>query len=126
VHVKWPKVQQAFREWAREAGGLQLGKTHTINAEDGLWVASMVAQHGYRQQVRPGIRYEALNKTLDDVAHQALKLQATVHMPRIGVRNARGNWAVISGLIEETLLARSIGVTVYDLPSTDPTRAKSR
>ena len=40
----------------------------------------------------------------------------TVHLPRLGAGQARGQWSVIEGLIREFVSARGIPVTVYDLP----------
>lgn len=122
VRTAWPTVQEQFKAWAKE-NGLALGRVHIARVDDSLSVASIVAQHRYRQLTRPGIRYEALERGLEEVALAALEQRASVHMPRIGTGNARGNWDVISALIEESLVARGIDVTVYDFPDADPTRS---
>lgn len=121
VRAQWPSVQEQFRAWAREHG-LHLGSVHVAQVDDHLSVASIVAQHRYKQLVRPGIRYEALERGLEELAFVALERRASVHMPRIGAGNARGNWDVISALIEEALVVRGISVTVYTLPDADATR----
>lgn len=118
VREKWPGVQATFKEWAR-AGNLRLGNAVQIEAAPQLWVFPIVAQHHYRQQVRPGIRYAALESGLAGLGDAAALLGATVHMPRIGAGQARGNWSVISGLISEQLIVRGVPVTVYDLPGAD-------
>jgi hypothetical protein len=39
-----------------------------------------------------------------------------VHMPRIGCGLAGGQWEEIEPIIETTLGAKGVAVTVYDLP----------
>ena len=84
--------------------------------QDGIVVASMVAQHGYGDSSKPRIRYAALRECLTTLASVAEANQASVHMPRIGTGFAGGNWRVIEDLITEMLVSRGIKVTVYDLP----------
>jgi O-acetyl-ADP-ribose deacetylase (regulator of RNase III) len=116
VRRKWPELQDEFREWARSDAHLRLGGVHIAEAEPGLWVASVVALHGYGPSPTPRLRYRALETGLDEVAGFALTLGATVHAPRIGAGQAGGSWAVVSGLIREALCDRGIGVSIYDLP----------
>lgn len=122
VRTTWPTVQASFRAWAAEHG-LQLGSIHVAKATDDISVVSLVAQHGYRPTGRPLIRYDALEAGLRALADVAHANAASVHMPRIGTGNAGGNWDLIVGMIEETLVARGIRVTIYDFPSPDPTRS---
>jgi IrrE N-terminal-like domain len=116
VRSRWPAVQTSFIGWT---GGRapQLGGVHIAEAEPGIWVASMVAQHGFGRSVGPRIRYQQLEACLEQVADEALERGASVHAPRIGAGEAGGSWLVIAELIEGTMLDRSVKVTVYDLPS---------
>ncbi len=116
IRHKWPVVQDEFRAWAGVEGHLRLGSTHTVEAEAGLWVASVVAMHGYGPSATSRIRYRALETGLEAVAKLATSLGATVHAPRIGAGQAGGSWAVISGLIQEALCDRGLSVSIYDLP----------
>jgi O-acetyl-ADP-ribose deacetylase (regulator of RNase III) len=80
-----------------------------------IWVANMVAQHGMRTGSKgPPIRYDAVARCLSTVADHALRLNASVHMPRIGCGLAGGRWERIEPIITETLLARDVSTTVYD------------
>ncbi len=79
-------------------------------------VANMVAQHGTVSKSNPHpISYAALEHCLLDVAEQAIMMEATVHMPRIGCGLAQGKWEVVESIINRTLTLRDVDVTVYDL-----------
>jgi hypothetical protein len=113
----FPEAQESFRHWAMaKRSNLALGMTHMAPVAPGVLVASLIAQKGYGESVRPRIRYSALRQCLSEVADRAIAARATVHMPRIGAGQARGSWDVIEGLIRELLCSRGIVVTVYDLP----------
>ncbi|MGO8701220.1 MAG: hypothetical protein ACLQVY_26315 [Limisphaerales bacterium] len=75
----------------------------------------MIAQRGLRTLAGvPPIRYDALRECLEKLALEALKLQATIHMPRIGCGLAGGKWGRVEPLIREVVLNNE--VFVYDLP----------
>lgn len=113
VRRRWPGVQRAFETWV-EHHPLVLGATHLAQAEPGLWVFSMIAQHGYGPSATPRIRYWALERTLDELGETSRRLGASVHVPRIGAGQAGGNWEVIAQLLVEHLVVRGVNVTVYD------------
>ena len=113
----WPSAHRDFKNWTiARREDFELGKVHTFVVQDGIVVASMVAQHGYGDSSKPRIRYAALRECLTTLASVAEANQASVHMPRIGTGFAGGNWRVIEDLITEMLVSRGIKVTVYDLP----------
>jgi O-acetyl-ADP-ribose deacetylase (regulator of RNase III) len=117
VRRKFPKVQQEFRSWAQSGGGkLRLGNVHFALASDLIWIASMVAQHGFGASDTPRIRYEALEHCLEQIASKASTEGASVHMPRIGTGAAGGSWELIEELVTDKLLGAGIRITVYDLP----------
>lgn len=62
----------------------------------------------------PPIRYDAVEKCLEKLADEALKLKASIHMPRIGCGLAGGKWEEIKPIIERTLLKNNVEVYVYD------------
>jgi hypothetical protein len=111
---KWPSVQADFKAWTREHG-LGLGSVHFARADDGIEVASMVAQHGYGPSTTTRLRYEALTTAFRSVAERARETGATVHAPRIGTGEAHGDWSIIEELIENTIVANDVAVTIYDL-----------
>lgn len=117
VKRRWPEVQADFRQLiAQDRHALALGNARICGLPDGVWVASVVAQKGYGQSVRPRIRYSALRNGLETVAATAAQKGATVHMPRIGSGQGGGSWSVIEDIIQTVFGEKGVSVTVYDLP----------
>ena len=117
VKRKYPDVQREFRSWVKtEPTRLKLGRVHVAQVRSDIFSVQMVAQAGYGISTRPRIRYQALQKCLDAVGEISTSEHATVHMPRIGMGYARGQWPVIEQLIYESLISRGVSVSVYDLP----------
>lgn len=117
---KWKQPEQQYRAWARGEVDLpfELGQVQFVQVEDKVWVANLLGQHDVRRRGgAPPVRYEAIRQGLQRVAEQATQHGASVHMPRIGAGLAGGNWNTISGIVHDELTAKSIPVTVYDLPS---------
>jgi O-acetyl-ADP-ribose deacetylase (regulator of RNase III) len=116
VSRRWTAPEQAYRRW-HHADDFGLGAVQLVAVAADLWVANMVAQHGYRTANNPNpIRYPALRSCLTVLAEHAQRLNATVHMPRIGTGLAGGSWELIEPLITATLLAAGVATTVYQLP----------
>jgi hypothetical protein len=117
VRRKWPEVQASFIEWAQaDPANLRLGSVHIAQATSDIFVGSIVAQRGYGPSAKPRIRYGALEHGLRTIATSALRLGASVHAPRLGAGQSGGNWAIVEGLLEETLWSNGLEVTVYTLP----------
>ena len=117
VRKKWPTVQRGFATWAvGHRGEFNLGSMHFSAIDESLALAHLVAQHGFGASRTPRIRYGALETCLHKLGEHAGQAQASVHMPRIGTGEAGGSWDIVSEIIENTLLARHVDVTVYDLP----------
>jgi O-acetyl-ADP-ribose deacetylase (regulator of RNase III) len=112
-----PQLQEHFSKWWQaEKGVRRLGRAHIAQATDDVWVASVVAQHGYGPSKTPRIRYAALRQGLESVAEFAVAHDATIHMPRIGCGQAGGSWDIVEELVRDTAVASGRKVTVYDLP----------
>jgi uncharacterized protein DUF955 len=111
---KWPSVQADFKTWANERG-LGLGSVRFATVEEGVEIASIVAQHGYGPTSTTRLRYEALTIALRAVAAHAVETNATVHAPRIGAGEAHGDWSIIEELLEDNVVAAGAAVTIYDL-----------
>jgi O-acetyl-ADP-ribose deacetylase (regulator of RNase III) len=117
VSKRWPEPERAYRDWHRERAGndFGLGATQLVQVRPDTWVANMVAQHGMRTGSKgPPIRYDAVARCLGALADDAVRLNASVHMPRIGCGLAGGKWERIEPIITETLLTRDVPTTVYD------------
>jgi O-acetyl-ADP-ribose deacetylase (regulator of RNase III) len=114
-----PEPEAAYKAWYRDRAGndFALGAVQLVPVQPRLWVANMVGQHGIRRSGgQPPIRYEAVDEALGTLAEHALRLDASVHMPRIGAGLAGGDWTRIESLIADRLCVRGVDVTVYDLP----------
>jgi O-acetyl-ADP-ribose deacetylase (regulator of RNase III) len=118
LRERYPQAQEDFRAWVREdPGRLSLGEAHVGEVNEELFVATMIAQHGYGRSVRPRVRYAALKDCLTSVGVFAAANGCSVHIPRIGAGQAGGRWPLIRELVEETLTRHAIQVTVYVPPN---------
>jgi O-acetyl-ADP-ribose deacetylase (regulator of RNase III) len=115
VSRRWPEPEQHYRNWSH-TNDFRLGATQLVQVEYDTWVANMLAQHGYRSRNNPlPLRYDALEACLHTLAAYARRLDASVHIPRIGCGLAGGAWTTVSGILDRTLGAARIDTTVYDL-----------
>lgn len=117
---RWPEAEARYRAWFRgdEALPFELGQVQFVCVSDQLWIANLIGQHGLRRRGAPSpIRYDALRTGLATLAQFALARGASVHMPRIGVGLAGGDWLDVSRIVLDELVARGLNVTVYDLPT---------
>lgn len=135
VTRRWLEPETAYRVWYRDgkhplvypksyvedvltAETFELGRVQIIPVGNLTYVANMLAQRGLGAQRMP-LRYEALFFCLLYVATVAAKLEASVHMPRIGCGLAGGTWDRVEPIIEEAFsgLFAKQRVYVYDLES---------
>ena len=124
----YPSSQRSFRRWWTSTPGPRLGRVHIMEASNGVWVASLVAQHGYGPGVRRRLRYTALYDALEHAAAAAASHGLSVQMPRIGAGQGGGDWRVIEDLIRDSFGRTAGHVTVYDPPDTSaaPNRSTAR
>ncbi len=118
----YPHAAFLFSTWVLDdPAHLRLGSVHFGAVPDqDITVASMVAQYGYGPSDEMRLRYEALEACLRTVAEHAARLDASVHLPRIGTGQAGGRWSVVRELIDRTLCRHHVPVTVYTLPGQRP------
>jgi O-acetyl-ADP-ribose deacetylase (regulator of RNase III) len=110
ISRRWKQPERCYRS----LNGYKLGTIELVKVEEDTWVANMIAQHDVRYKGNlPPIRYPALENCLMAVAVEAKKLDASIHMPRIGCGLAGGTWAQVEQVISMTLA--DLPVTVYDL-----------
>jgi hypothetical protein len=118
---RFHQPEREYRRWSTTESPIPfaLGQVQFVKVRPGTCVANLVGQHGIRSTSNPRpIRYDALRHGLIRVRQLALAHEASVHMPRLGARLARGNWTIIEGIVFEELCAFGVNVTVYDLPKT--------
>lgn len=112
ISARWDGPKKQYLDWIKN--GASLGEIQIVQIEDNLYIAHMIAQHDIRATNGvPPIRYDALRRCLGSLATEAIKLKASIHMPRIGCGLAGGNWETIEPIIQETL--RDATVCVYDI-----------
>lgn len=119
IGKRWPEAKAEYK-LAFTGGplnsGLKLGEVQLVDVGDRLWVANCVAQHNYK---RPGnmqpFKYEAFEMCCSILVRSFTGRNATFHMPRVGTRLGGADWHNVEHIIERTLIAAELGVTVYDL-----------
>jgi O-acetyl-ADP-ribose deacetylase (regulator of RNase III) len=119
ISKRWLAPEIEYRAW-HDANPdfrhipFELGYTQMVKVGPDQYVASMLAQHGFRGG-KAGIplQYDALRKCLACVNLAAIQFEASVHMPRIGCGLAGGDWKTVSQIIKEEL--QGVEVYVYDL-----------
>jgi len=117
VSRRWHQPEAAYRTWfaERKRNDFGLGSVQLVQVETAKWVANMVAQVGTRpHNGRPPIRYDAVAACLATLSAHAVRLGASVHMPRIGCGLAGGEWSEVEPLIQAQLLPHGLQVFVYD------------
>lgn len=110
---RWNDPEEYYRRWFHSKENFKLGEIQVVEVKPKLWVANMVAQHGFKTGSNgPPIRYEALGSCLKKLAIEAEERKASIHMPRIGCGLAGGKWEIV-----EPILKAALGdhpVFVYD------------
>ncbi len=116
ISKKWKQPEKAYREWFKSGKNFNLGEMQLVEVEPDIWVCNMIGQHKTVTHSGgiPPIRYDAVEKCLEKLSHEALKINAEVHMPRIGCGLAGGKWEKIETIIQKTLLINNVPVHVYD------------
>ncbi|KAI9908422.1 hypothetical protein PsorP6_004070 [Peronosclerospora sorghi] len=126
-----PTIQKTY-EAAGSNGDLKLGSAHLIPLPSNeatidkyvclLVVQGFVGKKKLRlgngpQLIRHGksstFRLNALNTALKALAHRALELRATVHLPRIGYGTPHFNWYAVERLLARNLRDMGIEATIY-------------
>jgi O-acetyl-ADP-ribose deacetylase (regulator of RNase III) len=116
---RWQQPEVQYRQWHKEGvsgtAAFALGEVQFVRVSETITVANMIGQHGIRGSATlPPIRYEAIDQALTRVGEEALRTDASVHMPRIGCGLAGGTWDRIEPLILTRLSNRGVSTVVYD------------
>lgn len=115
---RFPETWEAFQgDTVRAKRQPVLGDVFVAEVSDEVTVAHMVAQQGIGPSKNQRLRYAALSQCLQAVREQAIKLNATVHMPRVGTGHGGADWQVVKELIAEELVDKGVQTTVYRLPA---------
>ncbi|MDR2237278.1 MAG: macro domain-containing protein [Chryseobacterium sp.] len=117
VSKRWKEPEKEYRNWHRfrSENNFGLGELQIVQVEQYIYVANMIGQKGMKTGSNGiPVRYEAIEKCLEELSRQALRIHASIHMPRIGCGLAGGKWEHIEPIIEKTLLKNNLEVYVYD------------
>ena len=118
ISKRWPAVETNYRQAYRLSNGqLKLGSVQFVQVQSDIIVVNMVAAHGSEEDEDnvPPIRYDALERCLDQVGQEIAYNRGSVHIPRFGVIDISGSeWERVEPLLVNQLLKRGINVTVYD------------
>lgn len=117
VSKRWEEPEKEYRNWHRfrSKNNFALGEIQLVQVEKYIFVANIIGQKG----IKTGnngvpVRYDAIEKALEKLSNEALQLNASIHMPRIGCGLAGGKWEEIEPIIERALLTKNVEVYVYD------------
>lgn len=122
IGKRWPEARDEYKQqFADGAPGLKLGEVQLVDVSDeqgpaSVWVANCIAQHNYR---RPGnlqpFKYEAFEACCDFLVRTFAGQNASFHMPKVGTHLGGADWHTVENIIERTLEAAELSVTVYTL-----------
>ena len=119
ISKRWAEPEQRYRAWhkGQEKQPFALGEVQFVQVRDDTWVANLIGQRDIRAlNGVPPVRYDAIREGLQKVALEAKRINASVHMPRIGCGLAGGDWNVVGKIVEEEVATVGVPVTVYDFP----------
>ena len=107
-----------YREWAERkklstGTPFELGNIQLCAFGDHI-VVNMIAQDNIGRSAPP-VRYDALRECLEQVTQVAIKTGLPVVGPRFGAGIGGGQWVIIEDIINDTLIAHDIPVTIYTL-----------
>lgn len=115
ISKKWDKPEKEYRNWHKSKKDFKLGNVRFVEVEKDVIVANLIGQHDIiAKNSIPPIRYQAVEEGLLKIGLKAKEINASIHMPRIGCGLAGGEWSEIEKIINKTLIANQISVTVYD------------
>lgn len=97
---RWPKVEKSYRDWIAKKPGNDdyLGKSKFVAVEKNIVVAHLVGQHCHvskrlgKTYINEYMHENMLRIGLKKIADRAVKLDASVHVPILGIGRAVGGW----------------------------------
>jgi Zn-dependent peptidase ImmA (M78 family) len=124
--VAYPKSKKAVEAWKEDKHRFILGQYQLVELEPDIYAFQMLVQQGIRPKKGENIlKYIDLRECLKQLSRIAKDMEATVHMPKIGAGQARGDWNIVESMIYEELVMNDVQVTVYVLPGSKPVEQSS-
>jgi len=117
--VNWPESKKVITKWKEDKKTFRLGGTQLSRLKDDTYLFQFIAQAGLfpKDGIIP-LKYDILKNCLKELAFEATKLSASIHIPQIGAGQAKGDWNIILGIIHDELANKGIPVNIYILPGT--------
>jgi O-acetyl-ADP-ribose deacetylase (regulator of RNase III) len=118
ITERWGKHPgKMYRQWHKGgvAADFGLGAVQLVELSPTMTLVNMIGQSGTKTGSKGSpVRYDAIRDALKAVCTHACAHGASVHMPRIGVGLAGGEWARIEDVILTVLAQHEVDVYVYD------------
>lgn len=118
----YPDAEKQYKQWFKDNQPypFELGRNQYIQVKENVFVANMVAQDGIMTRAtekdkKVYLDYDALQQCLDHLRAFAVAENMPVQMPRIGAGLGGGDWTRIEQMIESSLTAQGVQVTVLSL-----------
>ncbi len=121
----WPRARREFELWYRDRsrndfglGSVQFVNVSKTHVNRIVRVAKMVGQRGTRHKsgARP-IRFDVLARCLSQVAQRAMRMQASVHLPQLGLNGSDQIWPTIVEIIKDSMGRVRVAIYVYLTPA---------
>jgi O-acetyl-ADP-ribose deacetylase (regulator of RNase III) len=119
LYSKWPVVREEYMRHFRDRQYIEipdsdfLGTVAFAFVKPDLYVANMVAQHGFGRDGRKYLDDQALEDCLEEVFNMQLMSGLDVYVPyNMGCGLAGGDWSEVSAMLERIFLE----VTVCKMP----------
>jgi O-acetyl-ADP-ribose deacetylase (regulator of RNase III) len=115
LYEKWGEVREEYINWFRDYHP-KLGDAYCVSVGDRIVVANMIGQHGIgSDNGKPPIRYDAIEKSMNEVKRIAVIHKASIHVPYLmGCDLAGGDWDKIEEIIDRVFVSNGVSVYVYD------------
>jgi Ca-activated chloride channel family protein len=117
---RWPELVSHYESWSRGlvpgAPPFRPGALLLQPVDPQVWVGMIVAKSVHPMGGRFVIRvnYDAIETGLETLATEAIRIGASVHLPKIGCDGADGRWARIEAMLHRHLTGPGIPVVVFD------------
>lgn len=104
IRSRWPKVWDVYSNIVTSGSvghtAHHMGMAIPVEVEPNLFVVNLVGQQFYGKMQQRYTSYDALDDALKKVAELNKNDRLPIHHPLIGCGLGRGNWTVVSALIE--------------------------
>ncbi len=117
IRDKYPQAYRDYRD-VYNNNGLNLGDIVVSVQDDGTVIHNAITQKDYgRDSSKVYVSYWAIAEVFRKIESWGIK---EIAMPMLGAGLARGDWTVISAIIENTLINTKPIVYMYDEPNGNP------